>query len=189
MDQALWIATIIAHVAILATITYRGIRLPIFTLTIAAGLAESYYLFLVHRNGSHIAYYYAYYLCDIANVGLYFLTIRECSRRPRFNLIAFSMTIYLIPKFGSYVAMAMHHGQIAIMIHGLLRPLNLACLVCWAGLFAMYSEDVTYPMQGDFMEPIEELRKTEPVEPEPKPIEPIEPQPERTDPGAPTPRL
>lgn len=191
MGNAIWIVTIIAHVVILAILIYRMIYLPWFTFTVLAGLLESPYLFLVMEHGSKNSYYYAFYGCDILNIGLYCLAIRECYRYLYLNTIAFSMMTYLVPKLSAYGAMALHLKREAGIIHNLLLPANIACLFTWLAVIAMYSKGAPQTYSGDFMEPIKEELPVTPAKPEHhEPECPDDPKPPvhvEDDPGAPAP--
>lgn len=158
MDNTIWIATILAHVAILAIITYRAVNLPAFTITILFGILESFILYQVHRTMPYSSYYHTYYICDLINIGLYCASIRECRQHRRFELISFSMAIYLVPKLLTYGFMAFHERASAIRIHGMLRPMNLSCLACWCAVLWMYSEDeLPTRNYGGFMDTNEDL--------------------------------
>lgn len=185
MDNAIWIVTIIAHVAILAIIVCRRIYLPVFAFTILFGIVESPALYHVLNHGSHQEYFLLYYAFDLINVLLYVGSILETRCLRHLEIIAFSMSIYLVPKALSYFALIAHWHRMFSVANHVLHYSNIACLATWMMALAMYSVQATHPKSGAFMEPIEEEIPV--VDPTPEEPKPFEPEPEFKDPGAPTP--
>jgi len=146
MDKAIWIATIIIHLVIIAIMLRERLYriLPWLYVTVAMGILENVPLYYVHAYRSADEYFYLYYAYDLMNIALYFLAARECVKSSSHYIatIGFALALYLTPKIITYPIM--HWDvQAAIHIHGMLRYPNFACLIVWTFALAMYAKTVS----------------------------------------------
>jgi hypothetical protein len=82
LDNALWAAGFVGHVALLATLLFRGRwrAFPVFTVLIAFDSALTIALYLLYKYASHTWYAHVYWSADVVDFCLQLALVAEIAR-------------------------------------------------------------------------------------------------------------
>jgi hypothetical protein len=140
LDNALWAAGFIGHVALLCVLIFRGRWrvFPVFTLLVGFDTALTIALFLLYKYGSHAWYAHVYWSADVVDFGLQLGLVVEIARivlRPTGTWVRDARNRFLLMGFiGTAVAAFLAWG---------VSPPGLPSKVVWEVRGSLFTSLVT----------------------------------------------